>query len=905
MWLSNTLKYIKYVYDSVRGVEHVNEAPPETNISVKDSAVTEPFIWEYSRQYSANVKEGLQKPPPAFGSPTFVMHLGIWQKLQSDEIRPPFGKESVEKRFGYFDDHNEKFIEEINKFITRLQIKGRVLRKLPGASDEESRNSNIENFLYRPGEATFGSEYRQRLSGKASHKFKTSTPQSVAFTIWWLDSNSEDKPVPNERVEHPPLSAIRVRVQVQSHLDHVTLSFFIDVGKPYGHTQIYSSQDITKDIGRRRKRISAYLKTVREVSAQQIKEGLIEQDRLPEKGIEPKVASELLNAAEYFYKGIWEEFAESFGIRDFAVVAGSVDTELDISINSFKEGERFADFRGLIVSMPGLDMPLDADRRQRTKKLRERLGVKEPENLREWNSNVGIGNLNTFDFENNEPNTILKSLWPFLRRMTPWADYKDFIGCGLIGRRLIYATPLGATGSFFADEEGPGRNSDVPALSLPSEEKEEGLEKGVRPIRYLALTRGEPPREQIGRFVEIINAVGTKRLFALKNFGTVKNAAVHIRLLGRELDGVLQRWGNDRKRIEDWYNWELRKVERPDIANKIEAQPEAAILWYLTEVRSQTLRTPKGRVVKTDADMNEIRSHYRTLYDRGSSESADFLEQNPEYTWIQDVTIYHIFSEYAQFKMDPKHARNNSLLSQEHAKMEVEHIVEKITDSDKLVDWLAELFTRKQKQEIPTKKKQQLDDLRAEKTSQLVKTIEQRLVEIGAALDNIGNGGAGRILYVINRAKYHIFEFERMVKTLGVTNIDGWINYDQFVQRALMPTFNSVRITAERLISLRERLQSVTEMIQTSALIVEAEATRTNTATLRRIASNVYFVALPVSVIAVWLAADVVENLVTKKNFLEDYRWLIKPVALGLVGFFFLIRNSFRPNRSSGGAQER
>ncbi|MEJ2117656.1 MAG: hypothetical protein P8Y36_07050, partial [Alphaproteobacteria bacterium] len=51
-------------------------------------------------------------------------------------------------------------------------------------------------------------------------------------------------------------------------------------------------------------------------------------------------------------------------------------------------------------------------------------------------------------------------------------------------------------------------------------------------------------------------------------------------------------------------------------------------------------------------------------------------------------------------------------------------------------------------------------------------------------------------------------------------------------------------------VSLRERLQTITEMMQTSALIIESEATTNNTAQLSRIATSLYFLEIPLIFIA-------------------------------------------------------
>src|SRR5262249_19152118 len=156
--------------------------------------------------YSANMGVGHQKPAPSFGSPTFAMHLGIWQKLQSDESNPAFRKGAIEKKYGHFDQHNFEFYEEINDFIVDLQRKGRVLRKFPVEAGGDPAESNIDKFLFVAPQQSVGSIYRQEVSGKSSHKFKNYNPQSVSFTLWWQDADANGKPVKNVRQEHSDFS---------------------------------------------------------------------------------------------------------------------------------------------------------------------------------------------------------------------------------------------------------------------------------------------------------------------------------------------------------------------------------------------------------------------------------------------------------------------------------------------------------------------------------------------------------------------------------------------------------------------------------------------------------------------------------------------------------------------------
>ena len=640
----------------------------------------------------------------------------------------------------------------------RLQEKGKILREAPGNSSADDREAitaaNVDKFVFTRYERRLAAQLRQEAGLKVAHRFKDYNPQSLAFTLWWQNSLPDGSPAPNTRRDSPAYSALRVRVQAVSHVDHVTISFFIDAEKPYGNPPIYSVAPGTKapDFGHRRARIASHLDHIRRISDGQLRQGSVERDRLPEKGISAQDAKMLQESADYLYEGIWHDFMSSFDIGLDGGRIGRIVVDPDFSKKQ-SEGEIFMDHRGLVISVPGLSTPLNLQREQEFESLRAGAGIGKAGDQPERSANVAVGSFPVFDHKSNEPNAVLKSYWPFLRRVIPWADYRDVIGCGIAGWRALYVNSLGASGSFYGDEESRSRGDEVPHLKTEAE----GRINAKRPVTYLILTKGEPHREQIGRFVEQINTLGTSRLFALKNLRTIKNAGTHLRLLGAELDGVLEYWGDQRKDIEDEYEWKLAKLSNPKL------------------------------------------------------QEVEDLEGSKQ-------------------------------------------IFEKALDYGKLLAklWGGELPAMPhmlRPLEIPSRDLQELNDERVKKLADLVKRVERRLVEIGGALDNIGNGGAGRILYVINRAKLHMNEFERLWPTLDVGDVDGWANYGRFVQVGVLPTFNLIRLTGERLVSLRQRLQGITEMIQTSALIIETEATRSNTEILRRISSNVYFLWVPISLI--------------------------------------------------------
>jgi hypothetical protein len=152
----------------------------------------------------------------------------------------------------------------------------------------------------------------------------------------------------------------------------------------------------------------------------------------------------------------------------------------------------------------------------------------------------------------------------------------------------------------------------------------------------------------------------------------------------------------------------------------------------------------------------------------------------------------------------------------------------------------------------------ELQDQHVDKLTALINKTETRLVRIGASLDTgVGQGGSGQLLFAINRSRMAIDDYTRLLRTLKTTNIDTWVTYDQYTDRGLAPVFNAIERTGTRLASLRERLHSITAMIQTSALYAQAAATAKNTTILRRVAASA--MALPLG-LATYLLQWQIDN---------------------------------------------
>lgn len=678
-------------------------------------------LWPVSAQYSTLAGEGHRRPPPALGAPSLIWHVGIWPKQMagdhdvskpsskathtegSTRKRPTINEELFKEQARKFDAQNVKFFSEVSGFLVDLQRRGRV-----------SVEKELEFVTAEHQTGHLSVEYSRLL-----HDFKVCQPQSLNFTIWWRDEASlQQKGTPSP-------TDLRVRIHAQTFVDHATITFYIDAGKPWNEEPVHTSASA---VGARRKRIFQIIEQFREVASKQIQNGAIHLAREPEHGVTPDLAARTMEGTEYLFEGIWNEFLATFAIN-------TKDRELK-SAKRFL-GEIFAESRGIIMSTPGLE------------------SGSQPE----AEANVGVGRFAVFNEKTGEANTIIKAHWPFIRRMSYRADDRDFVACGILDWRALLITPLGSSSDAPITDEAAGPGWSAPSLCLP--ERDAKSEAAPRATRFLLLTKGEPHRQQIGRFVERIVAIETLRLFALRNWAIVRNSSVLIRLLGRELDAIGSIWSDGRQRIENDY-W-----ARQDVINKDPSDDHIPLL----------------RRISVGVSARDLR-------------------------------------------------------------------------------------------QLPSKRQEESRDQRTDELNDLIGQVEPLLISLTASLDKIGQGGAGRLLYLLNRSRTHIEEFERLAKMLEIGNIDTWINYQQFVDRGLKPTFAQIENTFEMLVSLRQRIQSITDIVQTSALIIEAEATHENTKTLRKIAQNWWKVETAIVVIIAALLFRVLEDHAQDAwDALYDFFW--------------------------------
>jgi hypothetical protein len=298
--------------------------------------------------------------------------------------------------------------------------------------------------------------------------------------------------------------------------------------------------------------------------------------------------------------------------------------------------------------------------------------------------------------------------------MSPGVPDRDWVACAIVDWRAIFVSPLGSRAEVSLDARG------MP-LSQPVTRH--------WPERFLVLSKGEPNKQQIGRFIERIPSLETMRTFALRNLGLIQNCYHYLGVLTFELDNVLKFWNERRKLLKNRFG--------------IKRSSDTALELDLDEL---------GKYV--DAEISKI---------------------------DQDETRFEGVQDAA--------------------------------------------YERK-------------EGLYYELLSVLNENIEKKLIEITADMEGMGPRGSGHVLQDIQHATYYIDEFNRMVKTLEIGNLHGWINYQQFADRGMRPTFNMIQRAGDRLSGAQERSKALTDVIQVSGLIVQSDATRRNTAVLRSIASD-------------------------------------------------------------------
>jgi len=625
----------------------------------------------YSAQYNMMNREGHECPPPIFGAPTLVWHLGIspHETRRGAKREAPLN-EIHEESAREYEAARMDFFQAINTLLARLQERARFPR------------NRVD--IFRPDRIPKPWAPNTSALGKP---FRITDPENIRFTLWWADDATWAS-------SEPSADALRVKVHATAYRDYITLSFYIDAGKPWNQQTRIRGEAVS---GKRRGKIFEQIQSIYDVCEPRLVETsgirpIVEKDLLPEQDISRADAALLMSASRFLYSEIWDDLWESLRIPSLE--------------DTFGDSARvFANFRGLVLSTWGTGKPDE---------LPSIPGSAGDAAFPRFSGRGGLDPETGYSAkEPNEANAVVKAFWPFIRRITPNADQREYIACGLMNWRALYISALSSARAYEWEEEVRNSETEIDAGNLPEEliqrtvgpsgeevrlYDSQSEKSGEGPIRYLVLSKGEPHRRQIGRILDRINAMGAMRLIALRDWTIIRDASTQIQLRGLELDTMMRRWSRKRSDI------------RTDFAKQRQGKSASELLG---------LKDSEQRALQEASD-----------------------------------------------------------------------------------------------------------------------EVEKDLIDLSAALDDIGTEARNGLHFRVNRSRFYVNEFRSLVASLQIGNIDTWVAYDQFVTRGLKPAFDFIDGVGDRLLGLRTRLQTVLEGIETSSLVTQISATRENTAELRNIAQS-------------------------------------------------------------------
>jgi hypothetical protein len=541
---------------------------------------TKPARPLYTPQYETLLETGHTRTAPELSAPAIVWHVAVWPSRKEDpeDVRPG-GEDTVRKPRAKSADglqqskrakeQAKSFLEEDAEatFMAAVKEYHRRKKQMIGHANEVIRVLQERGRVFAPDDPDAPKDTIDRFEHKLFHEIDQkpgaempvdelslliSKPPQLGFTLWWEDgeANRGRNANADKRITEPGRDALRVRVQAELQEEYLALTFVIDLLKPWGAGSFRNPSVAT---GTRRRQL---LQAIAEVSAKaearlDDPSDLLERPLLPLDGVDPQEsltiaqarsaaaensihpdeAAQLLDAAGLLYDRVWRDFCHCFDI-DLAFLVGD-------------NANLFANFRGLVLPTKGLGpaqdpvAPVDvaSPGKKRFRKFGDWTDPDAPEESKERRAGLA----------SREANATIKAFWPFIRRVNPHADRREHIACGIFEWRALYISALGSKGADLPSDEGPGRDYEDPALSLPEIGQNRG---GEEPVRYLILTKDQPHRKQLGRMVDRINALGTMRLFALRNLSAIREASGRVRLRGQELDYVTSNWIDAKNSIE-------------------------------------------------------------------------------------------------------------------------------------------------------------------------------------------------------------------------------------------------------------------------------------------------------------------------------------------------------------------
>jgi hypothetical protein len=711
----------------------------------------------YSDQYETILAEGQARPTPAFGTPTLVWHVAIWPRRTmrdaSGEAEPcdphDTAGESPETAKEASEARRAAWLEEVNRFLRELQI--RCSRR---AGPPRQLKAVVPHDVPRRGPSG------DTEADKLLEPVPVLEEEIVPFTLWWGDRSSTS----------PDSDAIRVCVHPEVNGDYAAVSFYMDIGQRWGEPHAATSDP---SMGVRRRLLMDAVDDIRRICDAQLDPAphgaaAVDLPASPEILSSPdrRTARELQDALQahrnLLYVDIWEAFSQEMSCR-LENIAGD-------------RGEVFANFRGLVMSTAG---------------MRTTAPPHVPQGAE--TASVGTAPFASFSADPRfgadgiEANAVAKAYWPLVRRITPRADFRAHVACGVMDWRAIYMTDTGAHSHYVAGQERPpsleeeGEASIRVPLHLLSDaekplaavagpfdsqvRKRAGARAGNNhPVRYLLLTKHEPHPREIGRIAECINTMGTVRLHAFKDWAAVRDADQHLRLIGQEVDRIGRQWSGDRHLVG-----------------------RLADLKTMRRAAREVRRLKRALTRAVGAREMQVRSRAFEARDQWRPEAVDRLRIGlPAYIprrplpWPLRVAILL------------RHCGNLRRYGEVLGSMEASLVA----------------------------------DIRHRTLYAIALHTESSLAGVCARLDELALGPVGGLRFRLDRSAHHAREFHALLKALRSSAIPTWVSYEALAEGGLAPTFDHARRVGRRLHATQARLRALAASIEASALRGQSAAMR-------------------------------------------------------------------------------
>jgi hypothetical protein len=715
----------------------------------------------YSDQYETILSEGQTRPAPSFGAPTLVWHVAIWPRRTmqdaSGEAEPcdphDTAGESHETAKEAFEARRAAWLEEINRFLRELQI--RCSRR---AGPPRQLKTVVPHDLPRRGPSG------DAEADKLLEPVPVLEEEIVPFTLWWGDRSGTA----------PDPDAIRVCVHPEVNGDYAGVSFYMDIGQRWGVPHAAASDPA---MSVRRRLLMEAVDDIRRICDAQLDPAphgaaAVDLPASPEILSSPdgRTARELQDALQahrnLLYVDIWEAFSQEMSCR-LENIAGD-------------RGEVFANFRGLVMSTAG---------------MRTTAPPQIPQGAE--TASVGTAPFASFSADPRfgadgvEANAVAKAYWPLVRRITPRADFRAHVACGVMDWRAIYMTDTGAHSHYVAGQERPpsldgeGEASIRVPLHLLSDaekplaavagpfdsqvRKRAGARAGNNhPVRYLLLTKHEPHPREIGRIAECINTMGTVRLHAFKDWAAVRDADPHLRLIGQELDRIGRQWSSDRHLIG-----------------------RLADLKTMRRAAREVRRLKRALAGAVSALEVQVRVQAFEARDQWSAEAVDRLRIG--------------LSAYIPRRPLPWPLRAAVRLRYCYTGRRYREVLGSLESS-------------------------LMADIRHRALYAIALRTETGLAGVSAKLDELSLGAAGGLRFRLDRSAHYAREFHALLKALRTNAIPTWVSHEALAERGLAPAFDHVRRVGRRLQATQARLRAVAASIEASALRGQSAATRHNAA---------------------------------------------------------------------------